>query len=64
MWIVACEFGGIIRMNLMQAYENDALTQCIYRELAALFPDTSLTDRGYRDFDEVLLGELPHQVQQ
>ena len=51
LWIVACEYKGIIRMRLVQSFESDRLATVIHQELAALFPGTTYTDRGRHDFD-------------
>jgi len=51
LWILACEYKGIIRMRLVQSYESDRLAIAIHQEFSALFPDTTYTDRGWHDFD-------------
>ena len=55
LWIVACEYKGIIRMRLVQSFESDRLATAIHQELIALFPGTTYTDRGWHDFDSFLL---------
>ena len=59
LWIVACEYKGIIRMRLIQSFESDRLATTIHQELAALFPGTIYTDRGRHDFDSFPLGSVP-----
>ncbi len=59
LWIMACEYKGILRMRLMQSFESDRLATVIYEELAALFPGTAYTDRGRHDFDSFPLGSVP-----
>ena len=59
LWIIACEYKGILRMRLVQSFENDRLATVIYEELAALFPGTTYTDRGRHDFDSFPLGSVP-----
>lgn len=51
LWIVACEYKGVIRMRLVQSFESDRLATAIHQELAALFPGTTYTDRGRHNFD-------------
>ena len=51
LWIVACEYKGVIRMRLVQSFKSDRLATAIHQELDALFPSTTYTDRGYHDFD-------------
>ena len=59
LWIIACEYKGILRMRLVQSFESDRLATVIHQELAALFPDTAYTDRGRHDFDSFPLGSVP-----
>ena len=59
LWIIACEYKGIIRMRLVQSFESDRLATVIHQELAALFPGTTYTDRGLHDFGSFLLGSIP-----
>ena len=59
LWIIACEYKGIIRMRLVQSFESDRLATVIHRELAALFPGTTYTDRGRHDFDSFPLEGVP-----
>ena len=61
LWIIACEYKGIIRMRLVQAFESDRLATVIHQELSALFPGTTYTDRGYHDFDSFPLSSVPHK---
>ena len=61
LWIVACEYKGIIRMRLVQSYKSDRLATAIHQELAALFPGTTYTDRGFHDFDSFPLGSVPRK---
>ena len=61
LWIVACEYKGIIRMRLVQAFESDRLATAIHQEFATLFPGTTYTDRGRHDFDSFLLGSVPRK---
>ena len=51
LWIIACEYKGIIRMRLVQSFKSNRLATAIHQELAALFPDITYTDRGLHDFD-------------
>lgn len=60
MWIIACEFGGTIRMTVTQNYESDVLVKAIYEEIKDIFPATTFEDRGYHTFDEFHLEELRH----
>ena len=61
LWIIACEYKGILRMRLVQSFESDRLANVIYEELAALFPGTAYTDRGHHDFDSFPLGSVPRR---
>ena len=61
LWIIACEYKGILHMRLVQSFESDRLATVIYQELAALFPGTSYTDRGHHDFDSFPLGSGPRK---
>ena len=61
LWIIACEYKGILRMRLVQSFESDRLATVIHQELAALFPGTAYTDRGHHDFDSFPLGSVPRQ---
>ena len=61
LWIVACEYKGIIRMRLVQSFKSDRLATAIHRELAALFPGTTYTDRGCHDFDSFPLSSVPRK---
>ena len=61
LWIVACEYKGIIRMRLVQAFESDRLATAIHQEFATLFPGTTYTDQGWHDFDSFLLGSVPRK---
>jgi hypothetical protein len=58
---VACEYKGIIRMRLVQAFKSDRLATVIHQELAVLFTGTTYTDRGWHDFDSFPLGNVPHK---
>ena len=61
LWIIACEYKGILRMRLVQSFESDRLATVIHQELAALFPGTTYTDRGHYDFDSFPLGSVPRK---
>lgn len=61
LWIIACEYKGILRMRLVQSFESDRLANVIHQELAALFPGTAYTDRGHHDFDSFPLGSVPRK---
>ena len=61
LWIVACEYKGIIRMRLVQAFKSDSLATAIHQELAVLFPGTTYTDRGCHDFDSFPLSSVPRK---
>jgi hypothetical protein len=61
LWIIACEYKGIIRMRLVQSFESDRLATAIHQELAALFPGTTYTDRGLHDFDSFPLSSVPRK---
>jgi hypothetical protein len=61
LWIVACEYNGIIRMRLVQSFKSDRLATAIHQELTALFPGTTYTDRGRHDFDSFPLGSVPRK---
>ena len=61
LWIVACEYKGIIRMRLVQAFESDRLATAIHQEFATLFPGTTYTDRGWHDFDSFPLSSVPRK---
>ena len=61
LWIVACEYKGIIRMRLVQSFESDRLVTAIHQELAVLFPGTTYTDRGQHDFDSFPLRSVPRK---
>ena len=52
LWIIACEYNGVIRMKFVQSYESDVLTKRIYEEFSALIPETEFRDLGYHEFDE------------
>ena len=61
LWIVACEYKGVIRMRLVQSFKSDRLATAIYQELAAHFPGTTYTDRGCHDFDSFPLRSVPRK---
>ena len=61
LWIVACEYKGIIRMRLEQSFKSDRLATAIHQELTALFPGTTYTDRGCHDFDSFPLSSVPRK---
>ena len=61
LWIVACEYKGIIRMRLVQSFKSDRLATAIHQELAAHFPGTTYTDRGCHDFDSFPLSSVPRK---
>ncbi|MBO7499226.1 MAG: hypothetical protein J6T64_08590 [Bacteroidaceae bacterium] len=61
LWIVACEYKGIIRMRLVQSFKSDRLATAIHQELAAYFPGTTYTDRGCHDFDSFPLSSVPRK---
>ena len=61
LWIVACEYKGIIRLRLVQSFKSDRLATAIHQELAALFPGTTYTDRGRHDFDSFPLRSVPRK---
>ena len=61
LWIVACEYKGIICMRLVQSFESDRLATAIHQELATLFPGTTYTDRGRHDFDSFPLRSVPRK---
>lgn len=61
LWIIACEYKGILRMRLVQSFESDRLATVVHQELAALFPGTAYTDRGRHDFDSFPLGSVPRK---
>ena len=61
LWIVACEYKGIIRMRLVHAFKSDSLATAIHQELAVLFPGTTYTDRGCHDFDSFPLSSVPRK---
>ena len=59
LWMIACEYKGIIRMRLVQSFESDRLATAIHQELSSLFPGTTYTDRGLHDFDSFPLESVP-----
>ena len=61
LWIVACEYKGILRMRLVQSFESERLATVIHQELSALFPNTTYTDRKLHDFDSFPLGSVQHK---
>ena len=61
LWIIACEYKGILRMRLVQSFVSDRLATVVHQELAALFPGTAYTDRGHHDFDSFPLGSVPRK---
>ena len=61
LWIVACEYKGIIRMRLVQSFKSDRLATAIHQEFAAHFPGTTYTDRGCHDFDSFPLSSVPRK---
>ena len=52
LWIMACEFNGIIRMKFVQSYESDVLAKRIFEVMSALIPEAEFKDLGYHEFDE------------
>ena len=60
LWILACEFGGILRMVFTQAYESDTLVRNICREIASEIPGTTFSDWGHHEFDEFYLRHIEH----
>ena len=58
---MACEYKGIIRMRLVQSFKSDRLATAIHKELTALFPGTTYTDRGCHDFDSFPLSSVPRK---
>ena len=59
-WILACEFGGTLRLVFTQSYESDALVRNICREMAEEIPGTTFKDWGHHRFDEFLLTDIQH----
>lgn len=60
LWILACEFGGTLRMVFTQSYESDTLVRNICRELASEIPGTVFSDWGHHEFDEFYYRHLQH----
>ena len=58
LWILACEFGGILRMVLTQSYESNTLAKNICKEMAGYIPGISFKDWGHYEFDEFYLKDL------
>jgi hypothetical protein len=58
LWILACEFGGIIRLVLTQSYESKTLARNICKEMAGYIPDINFIDWGHHAFDEFHLKDL------
>lgn len=50
LWILACEFGGTLRMVFTQSYESDTLVRNISREIASEIPGTVFSDWGHHEF--------------
>jgi hypothetical protein len=62
LWILACEFGGTLRMVFTQSYESDKLVRNICEEIAAEIPGTSFSDWGHHEFDEFYYRHLQHLI--
>ena len=60
LWILACEFGGTLRMVFTQSYESDTLVRNISREIASEIPGTVFSDWGHHEFDEFYLRHMKH----
>lgn len=60
LWILACEFGGTLRLVFTQAYESDTLVRNICQEIASEIPGTTFSDWGHHEFDELHLRHLQH----
>ncbi len=60
LWILACEFGGTLRMVASQAYESDVLAKSIYAELAASIPETTFIDREHHEYDTLHIRDFQH----
>ncbi|MCR5121547.1 MAG: hypothetical protein K6B74_03905 [Ruminococcus sp.] len=61
LWIIACEYNGVIRMKFIQSYESDKLVKAIYGDLAERFPGTRLRDQDHHMFDEFHIKCIPHR---
>ena len=59
-WILACEYGGTLRLVFTQSYESDTLVRNICREMAEEIPGTTFKDWGHHRFDEFLLTDIQH----
>ena len=60
LWILACEFGGTLRLVFTQDYESDTLVRNICQEIASEIPGTTFSDWGHHKFDELHLRHLQH----
>ena len=63
LWIVACEYKGVIRMMITQSFESDVLVKAIYKEFADSIPETAFRDHGKHHFDEFHLKDLRHLIE-
>ena len=52
LWILACEFGGTLRMVFAQSYDSNTLAKNIYQEILHEIPGTEFLDWGHHAFDE------------
>lgn len=59
-WMVACEFGGMIRIMVSQAFGSDAAVRGIFSEIKEHIPEAVLTDHGMHGYDECHVKDLEH----
>ena len=60
LWILACEFGGILRLVFTQSYESDRLVRNICQKIGYEIPGTAFKDWGHHEFDHFYLRDFRH----
>ena len=59
-WMMACEFNGMLRMMVAQSFESDTVVKAFFDEIKEHIPEAVLSDRGIHYFDEFHLKDLRH----
>ena len=59
-WIMACEFNGILRLTGAQSFDSDTAVRAVFDEIKEHIPEAELFDHGIHYFDECHLKEFEH----
>ncbi|MBO7674300.1 MAG: hypothetical protein J6S63_04760, partial [Atopobiaceae bacterium] len=60
--IEACEYRGTVRMVFTQNFADDGPVRTIYEQILREVPGTAFVDKGVRNYDELRLDDLDHQL--